>query len=450
MTSRERILAAIEHREPDRVPIDCGAMRSTGIAAIAYGRLRAHLGLAARPVRVFDVIQQLAEPDEDYLRRFRIDAVNAGREWPWARWKAWSLPDESPGEILESMDFRREGGDQVAYSPAGEPIARMHAGARYFSQTLHPLNRPDWESLLNDVPAQIGRCCWANLPEPMYAGGLSDENLARIREHVAGFRPGGQEARAPEDTTAALGGRPSRPPLPHSQGGPDARPPENTRAPADRAVMVAFGANLFEWGAYLRRMDNFLMDLAGEPTKAEALLDKLLECHLAGLDRLLPALGTHVDLIQLGDDLGTEGGPFFSPAMYRRFFKPRHAAIIRRVRELAPHMKIFLHCCGSIYKLLPDLIEIGVQVLNPVQISARNMDPARLKREFGKDITFWGGGCDTQAVLPRGTPQEVRDHVRRNIDILAPGGGFVFNQVHNILSEVPPANIEAMYAAAME
>jgi len=176
--------------------------------------------------------------------------------------------------------------------------------------------------------------------------------------------------------------------------------------------------------------------------------DKLVEVHLDGLDRLLPALGDNADLISLGDDLGMERGLLFSPKMYRRFFKPRHKLIIDHIKRLSPNLKVFLHSCGSIYSLLGDLVEVGVEVINPVQISAKDMEPAKLKREFGADLTFWGGGCDTQAILPRATPEQVKDHVRRNIDAFAPGGGFVFAQVHNILAEVPAANIVAMYEAA--
>jgi len=408
MTSRERVLAAVAHREPDRLPIDCGAMRSTGIQAIAYNRLKRYLGVEGGQTRVFDVIQQLAEPEGFYLDRFGIDAVNAGREFsPDDRWKDWTLPDGSPCRIPACIDIVPDGADWVASGPSGEPTARMIAGATYFSQSCFPLQDADPGALPADLSGAMGRVCWAALPEPIYEGGLSDENLSRIGEHVARLR----------QTT-------------------------------DRAIMIAFGANLFEWGSFLRRMDNFLMDLAVEPAGAEALLDRLVEAHLAGLERLLPVLGGNVDLIQLGDDLGTNAGPIMSPDMYRRFFKPRHRLIVDRIHALAPGLVVFLHTCGSIYELLGDLIEAGFQVINPVQISARNMDPARLKREFGRDIAFWGGGCDTQTVLPRGTPQEVRDHVRRNIDILAPGGGFVFNQVHNILAEVPPENILAMYEAA--
>lgn len=411
MTSRERIRAALNHQEPDRLPVDCGAMRSTGIQAVAYGRLARHLGIDAR-IRVFDVIQQLAEPEKWYLERFGIDVVNAGREFQQLGWKDWTLPDGTPCQVPASMDFRREGDDWLAYA-GGEAQARMIAGATYFSQELYPLAGDGWESKLDDIPAQMGRVCWAGLAEPLYAGGLDEVNQQFIASHV-----------------------------------------RYLESICDRAIMIAFGANLFEWASYLRRMDNFLMDLAAEPAAAEALLDKLVEAHLANLDVLIPLLSdeesgeTFVDLIQLGDDLGTENGPFFSPEMYRRFFKPRHKAIIDRVKQLNPDIAVFLHCCGSIYDLLPDLIEAGVEVINPVQIAAKNMDPARLKKEFGNDLTFWGGGCDTQAVLSRGTPQQVKDHVRRNIDIFAPGGGFVFNQVHNVLAEVPPENVVAMYEAA--
>lgn len=406
MTSRDRILAAVQHRETDRLPIDCGAMRSTGIQAIAYHRLKQHLGNRAGQTRVFDIIQQLAEPEEFYLDQFGIDAINAGREFP-VEWKPWVLPDGSPCEVQADFTFRREDGDWLAAGADPRAQARMIGGATYFSQDYWPLACDDWQEQLAKQPELIGATCWGKLAEPIHAGGLCDENLSRIAAHV-----------------------------------------RQLRAKSERAIMIAFGANLYESASCLRRMDNFLMDLSTEPAAAEALLDKLVETHMAGLDRLLPAVGDNVDLIQLGDDLGTQKGPFFSVEMFRRFFKPRYRKIIEHIRRLSPNIIVFLHSCGSIYDYIPDLIDVGFQVLNPVQIGARNMEPERLKREFGRDVTFWGGGCDTQHVLSRGTPAEVRDHVRRNIDILAPGGGFVFNQVHNILAEVPPENIIAMYEAA--
>jgi uroporphyrinogen decarboxylase len=213
--------------------------------------------------------------------------------------------------------------------------------------------------------------------------------------------------------------------------------------------VMPIGSALLAGACGLRRIDNFLMDLAADPANAEAMLDKVLALHLERLSRLLPAVADTVDIVWIGDDFGTENGPFISPQMFRRFLKPRFATLIGHIRKLAPKVTVFLHSCGSIYALLPDLIEAGFEVINPVQISARNMEPARLKREFGRDVTFWGGGCDTQHFLPRATPQQIRDHVRRNIDILAPGGGFVFCPVHNLLAEVPPEKIVAIYEAAM-
>jgi uroporphyrinogen decarboxylase len=142
-------------------------------------------------------------------------------------------------------------------------------------------------------------------------------------------------------------------------------------------------------------------------------------------------------------------GPQMSPAMYREFFKPRHAAMWRRARELAK-VKVMLHCCGGVRTLLADLIDAGLDAINPVQISCRGMDAAELKHEFGKQITFWGGGCDSQKILPNGTRDQVRTHVREQVKILAPGGGFVFQQVHNIMANVPPENIVAMFDAVRD
>jgi uroporphyrinogen decarboxylase len=214
----------------------------------------------------------------------------------------------------------------------------------------------------------------------------------------------------------------------------------------DYAIMVAFGGNLLEWGQYLCRFDQFLMDIIDNPKKVSALLDKLVEMHLENLKKLLPAVNGYVQIIQMGDDFGTQLALEISPKIYREVFKPRQRLIFEAVKKHSG-LHLFLHSCGSIVDILPDLIEIGVEIINPVQTSARGMDPKRLKQEFGKDLTFWGGGCDTQRVLPLASPKEIRTHVKERIDIFAPGGGFVFTQVHNIMPHVPPQNIVAMYDA---
>ena len=213
-----------------------------------------------------------------------------------------------------------------------------------------------------------------------------------------------------------------------------------------RAIIGLFGGNLLETGQWLYRMDRFLMLLAADPPRAHDFLDHLVEIHLANLERYLRAVGPSIDIICFGDDLGMQKGPQMSRAMYQEFFKPRQAKMWRRAKELAD-VKVMLHCCGGVRPLLPDLIEAGLDAINPVQISCTGMDAAGLKRDFGDSITFWGGGCDTRFILSQGTPEEIGKHVRGQVSILAPGGGFVFQQVHNILADVPPENVIAMFDA---
>jgi uroporphyrinogen decarboxylase len=198
----------------------------------------------------------------------------------------------------------------------------------------------------------------------------------------------------------------------------------------------------------LFRNDRFLMLLASEPAEAHAFLDRLVELHLAELERFLSAAGPHIDVIVFGDDLGMQTGPQISPSMYREFFKPRHRVLWQRSKQLSG-AKVMLHCCGGVRELLPDLIDAGLDAINPVQISCRGMDAGLLKAEFGTDIVFWGGGADTRMFLPHGTPEQVRRHVQEQVALLEPGGGFVFQQVHNVLADVPPANVGAMFEAVL-
>jgi uroporphyrinogen decarboxylase len=411
MTKRERVLKAIQHREPDRVPLDLGAMRSTGITAIAYGKLKKHLGITAGGTYVYDVVQQLAQPETAILDYVDADVIDLGRAFLLedTDWKDFVLPDGSPAKIPAYANLEPDGeGGWVARSRDGTVIGTMPRGAFYLSQNHFPLLGWDGRSRkpLERLPELMDRVTWAALPTAPWHRPLGDEHLAEIR----------RRARELYETT-------------------------------DYAIMAGFGGNLLEWGQFLCRIDVFLADLIENPAKAEALLDRLTELHLASLEKFLDTIDGYVQIIQMGDDLGTQLAPQISPEMYRRFFKPRHKRIYERVRR-RDGIHLFLHSCGSIADLLPDLIETGVEIINPVQTSARGMDPERLKREFGRDLTFWGGGCDTQRLLPDGTEREIDDQVRRRMEIFGPGGGFVFTQVHNILPNVPPRNIVAMIEAA--
>jgi uroporphyrinogen decarboxylase len=221
------------------------------------------------------------------------------------------------------------------------------------------------------------------------------------------------------------------------------------RSKTDKALLIGVGCNLFEWGTFLRRIDNFLMDLYMDPDNVNKLLNKLLERHLDFLSKICSAVGDIVEVVKFGDDLGTNTGPFMPLEIYKEFFMPRHKIMCDYVKSnTSAHT--MLHVCGGIYELIPGLIEAGFEIINPVQINAYGMEPEKLKSEFGKDITFWGGGINTQSVLNRATPQQVKDHVRHNIEIFSKGGGFVFNTVHNILPDVPPENIMAMMETVRE
>ncbi len=213
-------------------------------------------------------------------------------------------------------------------------------------------------------------------------------------------------------------------------------------------ILEATEGGILEICSWLRGYEDFFSDLAGDPGLALTLMDRVLEYKFHCWEKALEAVGSEVLVLWESDDLGLQDRPMISPKFYRNHIKPRHKELFTQIKQLVPQ-KVFLafHSCGSIYDFIPDLIEIGVDAINPVQVSAAKMDSKTLKDEFGREITFWGGGIDTQKILPRGTPQQVKDEVKRRIADLAPGGGFIFSAVHNIQPDVPPENILAMWEA---
>ena len=405
LSSRQRVLATLNHREPDRVAVDLSGYRSSGISAIVYPKLRAALGLEPRTVYVYDPIQQLAIVDQDVLDLFGVDTIELGREFchddRW--WVDWILPDGTPCKmpVWAAPEKRPEKPNDgwILRAADGRVLARMPDGALHFDQIYWPL----------------------------LEGG---EDLSRLDDAFQG-------------SMWSVFGSPPQPSITAQELAAGAR---RLRARTDRAIIGLFGGNLLEIGQMLFKMDQFLMMLAGEPQRVHRFLDALVEYHLANLERFLGAVGSSIDVIVFGDDLGAQNGPQISPRMYREFFQPRETIMWARAKQLAD-VKVMLHCCGAVRPLLPGLIEAGLDAINPVQISCRGMEAEGLKRDFGRDLTFWGGGCDTQSILPQGTPEQVRSHVLRQCELMAPGGGFVFQQVHNILANVPPANIIAMYGA---
>ncbi len=410
MNSRQRILAAIEHKEPDGIPVDLGATPSSGISAVAYDHLLQHLQMQDKRNRVYDVVQQVAQPSEELLDHFRIDAIDLGRTFNTldSDWYDYTLPNGSIA--LQPIWFRpgkQTDGSLLAFKNE-EAIAVMPAAAISYDQTIYPFLDGYPENFGPELDQAMGRIHWAALAHSPWDHASEPGFWVQLREHAL-----------------------------------------ELRKKSDRAIVLSAGCNLFEWGTFLRRLDNFLIDLVSVPAEVERFLDALMERHLNSLGKICSAVGDLVDVIRLGDDLGMNNGPFMSPATYRKLFKPRHTLLCSFIKENS-NMKTFLHSCGSIYKLIPDLIEAGFEVLNPVQTNAYEMEPERLKQEFGADVTFWGAGADTRSILNRATPEQVKDHVRKNIEILSPGGGFVFNTIHNILPDVPPQNVTAMFAAVDE
>ncbi len=221
-----------------------------------------------------------------------------------------------------------------------------------------------------------------------------------------------------------------------------------------RQVAYVLGRNapgIFEIALWMRGFENFYCDMLANQSFAEALLDRITEIKMKYWARALELVGADVMMVSEADDLASQNGCLVSPDLYRKLIKPRHARLFGFIKKQAKvPVKIFYHSCGAVSSLLPDLIECGIDILNPVQVSAAGMDTKDLKKRFGREITFYGGGVDTQHVLPHGTPGEVRDEVKRRIDDLAPGGGFIFNTVHNIQADVPPQNIVAMWEAVRE
>jgi uroporphyrinogen decarboxylase len=202
---------------------------------------------------------------------------------------------------------------------------------------------------------------------------------------------------------------------------------------------------MFETPQSLFRNDNYLLYMALYPDSTLRFSEKLFEIHCRNLEKWLNAVGKYIDIIMFGDDLGSNTGPLISPEMYREYYKPFHRELWTMVKKLAPHLKTQLHCCGSVEAFLPDLIDAGLDSINPVQISAKDMNLEDLKQKYYGQITFWGGGCDTQSVLCNDTPGDVMKHVRKQLDTMKGGGGFVFQQVHNIFDNVPVENILAMF-----
>jgi uroporphyrinogen decarboxylase len=402
MNSRERLLLALNHKQPDRIPVDLGSATVTGISAIAYNNLKKHLGIE-KPTRVFDVVQQLANVDMEVINLFGIDALDINRIS--AESGSWYDVELQDGGKAQFPDWYRPvrdiDGSWYTIDNEGTILSRRASGAAFYDQMFFPYEN-GYPDNLNDLNKALKKISWVvhSHASNLKAGELR-EKLIKLKESTG------------------------------------------------KALVMSGGVKLAELGFFIRRMDNFLMDLMTDEPKLSEMLDLLVDMHLAGLEKKCDTLGDIVDVIRFGDDLGMTSGPFMDLDTFRKHFKPRYKVLCDYVKKNT-RMKIFMHSCGSVRQYIPDLIEVGIDILNPVQTNCYDMDPISLKKEFGKDIVFWGGGVDTSSVLNGATPDEVRRDVLKRCEIFSKDGGFVFAPIHNILSEVPPQNIISAYGAVKE
>jgi uroporphyrinogen decarboxylase len=377
-TSRERVRETLDHKIPDRVPIDLGGFQ-TGIHRLAYENLLDFLGIEDE-VQILDPVQQLALPCERVLERFHVDV----------RYIVAHGPDSFKGGIEQNIRVGR----------------RWHELRDEFGVVW---SMPDDQQLYMDITHHpLGEASVADLEDYPFPFGGDPTRFTGLREKALRLR---------RETPFALS--------------------------------TGIGGVVYETCWYMRGLERWFMDMVENPDFCQALLDKILVFWIDYYSAFLAEVGDLVDVVMIGDDLAGQNGPLFSPAFYRRHVKPRQKQLVSHIKSLTS-AKIWYHTCGACFELIPDLLDNGINILNPVQISAKGMDPARLKRQFGEDLVFWGGGIDAQNVLPRSTPAEVREHVRRNVEVFKTGGGYVFNNVHNIQADVPAENIAALFDAAYD
>ena len=366
MTHRERVMAALSHRQPDRVPLDLGSTRDSSVVVEAYERLKAHFGvgggatLTSRMMRVVDV-------DESILRGLDIDTRGV-------------FPGTPPDVATGDRSYRDEWGVERT----------QPAGAFYYDQIRYPLAGPI-------SVADIVRHKWPDPDDPVRVRGL--------RERVRAIR-----------------------------------------ASTDCAIVLNLQSAFVHASQYLRGFEDWFVDLAADPKLAGVLFDAVLEVTVGMCRTILREIGRDVDVLMGSDDLGLQGGLMVAPETYRALIKPRHAKYLRLMHDMSD-AKVFFHTCGSVVAIIEDLIEIGVDVLNPLQVSAAGMDPARLKQRYGGRLAFWGA-VDTQRVLPFGSVADVEAEVERRIEELGCDGGYVLAAVHNIQPDVSAEKILAMYRHA--
>jgi hypothetical protein len=412
LTSRERVNNALNHKESDRVPVDLGASAVTGMQADTVYKLRQALGLDApgTPVRVVEPYQMLGEIKPDLMDALGIDVVGLGKPatlfgFKNEGWKPWTTFGGTPVLVPEGFNTDPDENGDILIYPEGDksvpPSGRMPKGGYYF------------DSIDRQLP-------------------VDDANL-NVEDNLEEFTP------ISDEDLAHLG-----------------RESERIWTQTDKAVLASFGGTAFgdialvpgPWMKHpkgIRGIEEWYVSTASRREYVYKLFERQCEMGIRNLEKIQGVVGERVSAIFLsGTDFGQQHGPFISPKTYRDLYKPFNKAVNDWVHKNTT-WKTFIHSCGSIRALLPDFVDAGFDILNPVQCSAACMAPEELKQEFGDRVTFWGGGVDTQNTLPFGTADDVRKEVSSRLKIFGKGGGYVFNSIHNVQARVPIENVSAMY-----
>ncbi len=415
MNSRERVSLALQHKEADRVPMDLGGTTVTGMHVSTVYRLRQALGLdkPGTPVKIIEPFQTLGEIKLDLVEALGTDVVvlaglGTSFGFPLEGWKEWTFPDGTPTLVPAGFNTMPEPDGDLLMYPQGDrsapPSGRMPRGGFYF------------DVIVRQPPI--------------------DESALRVEDHLEEYGPISNHE------------------LEHFR-----RECERLHTETDKAIVLNLGAlalgNIarvpgpgLKHPKGIRDIEEWYISLTARRDFIYRVFEAQTEVNLANIQKIQSVVGDRVTAVYLtGTDFGAQNGPFVSPKTYRELFLPFHKQVNDWVHQHTT-WKTFIHSCGSVFDLVEDFIAAGFDILNPVQASAARMDPRELKRTFGDRIVFWGGGVDTQRTLPFGSPDEVRKEVRERLKLLGPGGGFVFNAIHNIQALVPAENVLAMYETA--
>ncbi|MGA2798386.1 MAG: uroporphyrinogen decarboxylase family protein [Thermoguttaceae bacterium] len=417
MNSRQRVEAALNHKQPDRVPLDLGATTVTGMQVSCVYKLRQALKLdpPGTAVKVTEPYQMLGEIAPDLLDALGVDVIPLGRPstmfgFKNVDWKPWTTFDGTPVLVPGKFNTDPEPNGDILMYPAGDktvpPSGRMPKGGFYFDST----KRQD----------------------------RIDDNHLNVEDNLEEFAP-----------------------VSHADLQYFAAEADRLHKESDRAIVANFGGMAFgdialvpaPWLKHpkgIRDVEEWYVSTVTRFDYVYEVFNRQCEIALKNLGKLYDAVGDRITVVYMtGTDFGTQNGPFIGPKAYRKLYQPFHRRLNDFVHQHTP-WKTFIHSCGSIIALMPDMVDAGFDIFNPVQCSAAGMNPQLLKEKFGGKITFWGGGVDTQRTLPFGTPEEIRREVRRRIEIFGRGSGFVFNTVHNVQSGTPTENLLALYDAVRE